>query len=266
MATIPGRNDGELIRTDWGDAVANELNGQCVKKTGSQTMAGPLTVTGAVATGSTMSVTGALFAGGQVAITPAAPTATTHATRKDYVDGLIGTRVATAGDTMTGHLYVGNVPSEANDGLALRTDGHVYSVITTGSAISVPNLIVSRAGTVPVGGALPSDIGGRFMRFDRGTAGLTVGTITVASASSVAYNTTSDPRLKEQTGDAADAADIVQALGSKVYRGRWIADQGEGEEWVFINSTDVEPVAAFAVQGEADAVDWSRRHRPPATR
>ena len=34
MAVIPGVSDGELIRTTWGDAVADELNTNTVKKTG----------------------------------------------------------------------------------------------------------------------------------------------------------------------------------------------------------------------------------------
>ena len=80
-----------------------------------------------------------------------------------------------------------------------------------------------------------------------------IGTITIASASSVAYNTTSDPRLKERTGDADDAATIAAELGRRAYRGRWIADEGTGKEYVFVNSTDVEELAPYAVHGDADA-------------
>lgn len=54
-------------------------------------------------------------AGGQVVIGATAPTAATHATRKDYVDGQINTvtanantRVLRAGDTMTGTLTAPN--------------------------------------------------------------------------------------------------------------------------------------------------------------
>ena len=34
MATIPGVSDGELIRTTWGDAVADELNGELIRRNG----------------------------------------------------------------------------------------------------------------------------------------------------------------------------------------------------------------------------------------
>lgn len=62
-----------------------------------------------------ISTKGAIRSLGQITIRTAAPTAVDHATRKDYVDGLINTvtsnantRVLRAGDTMTGNLTAPN--------------------------------------------------------------------------------------------------------------------------------------------------------------
>jgi hypothetical protein len=83
------------------------------------------------------------------------------------------------------------------------------------------------------------------------------GSITRATATSVAYNTTSDPRSKHRDGPADDAADIVQQLGAKAFRGRWHNDDGvpDGEQWFMLSSHDIEDLLPYLVLGERDAVD-----------
>jgi hypothetical protein len=163
-------------------------------------------------------------------------------------ENTIATKVAKTGDVLTGPLSWGGDPIDAQ-GLQLRLDGVIRS---TNGSTTLANIRLAR------GGAGAIDPGQSFMTFVRGltSSAPVIGSITIATASTVAYNTSSDARLKEPTGDVADAAAIVQALGSLAYRGRWKDDiaEGIGEEWVFVNSQDVQLLAPFAVTGEPDAV------------
>ena len=216
MATIGSVAPDTLITSAWGNSVVSELNNQCLKKTGG-TMSGALLLPSTQATG---------------------PTAAIH---KGYADA---TYLGADGGTMTGLLTVGGDPLEPHAGVSMGVGGRIN---TTQTSAGQPNLYCNRQTAEAVPPGQP------FVRFER--SGLLVGQITIASSTSVAYGTTSDPRLKQATGDVADAATLARTLGSKAYRGRWIADQGQGQEWVFLNSTDVQPVAPYAVQGTADAVD-----------
>ena len=82
MATsISGVDDGELIRTVWGQEVRTAINDECLKSDGSRAMA-----TGAFLT-----------------LSSATPTADNHAVRKKYVDDIT---VKSSGDTMTGRLII----------------------------------------------------------------------------------------------------------------------------------------------------------------
>jgi len=143
----------------------------------------------------------------------------------------------------TGRVRVGDDPAGTNSGVDINPGGAIISRQTTASTAG--SVALTRAGDAAANGQ-------RFASFIHSANGI-IGSILIASSTSVQYATTSDPRLKERTGDAADAAEVVQALGRLAYRGRWKADPG-GSEWVFLNSTDVEAVAPFAVSGEADAV------------
>lgn len=211
---------GELIESVWGNQVRSDLimldNSKVPLAGGS--MSGQLTLVGD-------------------------PVNVSHAARKAYVDNSVATSLPLGGGTLTGGINIGAVPTpQGPSGVALHTNGRVESC----TSADIANLYLERIAPDAL------DIGDRFAAFFRANA--QIGTITIASASSVAYNTTSDARLKERTGDVADAADTVQALGRLAYRGRWIADEGAGEEWIFLNSQDVEPIASFAVTGAADAV------------
>lgn len=159
-------------------------------------------------------------------------------------DGL-ALKVAKAGDSMSGNLQVGNDPSVAV-GMVLSPAGPYRSRIHDSAAHS---LNLWRSGTSQATGQVLAS-------FNIGApTATTIGAITIASGTSVAYQTTSDRRLKERVGDVDDAADLVAELGAKAYRGRWIADGDQGREWVFLNSQDVEQVAPYAVNGDGDGVD-----------
>jgi hypothetical protein len=163
------------------------------------------------------------------------------------------TSQSVAGDIVVGgFLNVGNLPTNSNDGASVRNDGAIHSVVVVGGAApgSLPNITMGRT-TNPA-----QDVGGVYARFDRTSAGTTIGSITIASASAVAYNTTSDPRTKQPVRDASDTAALVQHIGGQAYWGRSLEDGNPvGDEWVFVDSTAVEEVAPYAVTGERDAVD-----------
>jgi hypothetical protein len=151
--------------------------------------------------------------------------------------------LARTGGTLSGTLTVGGTPSDTVAGVAAVTAGRISSSVGTNA---LQNLQCVRFG--PAVG-----VGQQFVNFVRGT--VAIGSITEASSTTVAFNTTSDRRLKQRTGDAGDALDLVAALGALAYRGRWIADDDDGQEWVFVNSQDVEAVAPYAVAGDPAGTD-----------
>lgn len=81
-------------------------------------------------------------------------------------------------------------------------------------------------------------------------AGSVIGTISVASASSVAFNTTSDYRLKEQVLPIEGALDRIMAAKPVTYK--WKSDGSAGEGFLAHELAEVVPLA---VTGEKDAVD-----------
>ena len=93
-----------------------------------------------------------------------------------------------------------------------------------------------------------SAVGQWFAGFNR--AGSTIGAIVVASASSVAYNTTSDYRLKEHVLPMVGALDRIMAANPVTYK--WKSDGSAGEGFIAHELAEVVPLA---VTGEKDAVD-----------
>lgn len=171
-----------------------------------------------------------------------------------YQDG-VDAKVSKSGDSMSGPLTVnGTIQTGSGDGIAstgisTQVNGRINTLQNTGGQ---PNLYCDRV----VSGA--SAAGEKYVLFQR--IGTNIGSISIATATSVGFNTTSDPRLKQVTDDVPDAADLAQALGHAVFRGRWIdpaTDLPEvgGAEWIMASSHDVQDVAPFAVTGERDAVD-----------
>lgn len=80
--------------------------------------------------------------------------------------------------------------------------------------------------------------------------GVISGSITAASASSVAFNTTSDYRLKEQVLPMEGALDKIMTAKPVTYK--WKSDGSAGEGFIAHELAEVVPLA---VTGEKDAVD-----------
>lgn len=80
--------------------------------------------------------------------------------------------------------------------------------------------------------------------------GSLAGSVTVASSSSVAFNTTSDYRLKEQVLPMEGALDRIMAAKPVTYK--WKSDGSAGEGFIAHELAEVVPLA---VTGEKDAVD-----------
>lgn len=80
--------------------------------------------------------------------------------------------------------------------------------------------------------------------------GAEIGSVAVASTSSVAFNTTSDYRLKEQVLPMKGALDRIMAAKPVTYK--WKSDGSDGEGFIAHELAEVVPLA---VTGEKDAVD-----------
>ena len=146
-----------------------------------------------------------------------------------------------------GNLLVAKtVANLAAVGVELNPVGRLY--VTTDTSVTGNNIVAN------INNAAVADV---FASWRRNNT--QIGSVSCASATAVAYNTTSDPRLKENLGPIPDAAERVHGLGAKVFAGRWIdPDTGQAEEggdvWAFLSSHDVQDVAPYAVTGERDAV------------
>ena len=97
--------------------------------------------------------------------------------------------------------------------------------IASGAAAQIYNYgnTVNSHGIQVQGGA---QTGGGFMAiFSRGGDGALVGSISQASATSVAYNTTSDRRLKENIVDSTSGLDLLSKIRVRDYN--YISDPGQ---------------------------------------
>jgi hypothetical protein len=242
MATVPNVSAGELIQSSWGNTVANELNGNVVKKSTATTQAvagafqsasltvtpGGVNVASTITAGSTISTPGSVNAGGAV--------------------------------TATGAVSAGSSspdPGTAAAGVLARSDGAIVSVLIGGTVPA--NLGLTRSGS-PAG-----DVGQAFVHFRRTSANTLIGSITISgTGTTVAFNTSSDRRAKHDDGPIVDAARRVARLARRAFRGRWrpLGDDGVPGDppadttiWDLLSSQDIEDVAPYAVTGERDAVD-----------
>lgn len=161
-----------------------------------------------------------------------------------YLNDGSGSVVACA-NAPAGTLVTGATPDPTGNQVGVQS--HVNGTIFAVNGDTNANVRLTKLGT--------AGVGEQFVRFGRLTSDTGIGSITIASATSVAFNTTSDPRLKESEGPIGDAADRVRALGAAAFRGRWIGDEGAGEVWDFLSSHDVEAAAPYAVHGARDAVE-----------
>jgi hypothetical protein len=92
--------------------------------------------------------------------------------------------------------------------------------------------------------------GFRFLSFRWGASATEIGTITKSSASAVAYNTTSDYRLKENVMPMTGALEKVALLKPVTYT--WKADGSDGQGFI---AHELQAVVPDCVTGEKDAVD-----------
>jgi hypothetical protein len=92
--------------------------------------------------------------------------------------------------------------------------------------------------------------------YNNGTSFSGCGTITV-SGTSVAYNTTSDYRLKENVKPISSGLSTVSALNPVSYDWKVNGEKGEG----FL-AHELQEVIPLAVTGEKDAVDENGKMHP----
>lgn len=182
------------------------------------------------------------------------PTGAGYVANKTYVDSTTVSQVTNS--TMAGQLTIGGAPDAATPvaGILLLPVGQMNVVTPATATAGQANLALGR------GGSPGGNTGAQYVRFDRGAAA--IGSITIASATSVAYGTTSDPRAKTApplTRGIDTAAARVQAIGRNAWQGSHIdpgtGDPEGGDLWDFVSSHDIETHAPYAVYGERDAVD-----------
>lgn len=225
---------------------------------------------------------------------PAAdPTAADHAARKAYVDTQVATRltqaaadtryVDTSGDTMSGGLVVsaggitgnrvdsdGPITAQASistpagtvsgggDSVTAAgwqaTSSGIIRTLLDSTGVGAPNLRVARGGTA---GGTNEDL----IQFIRRASSVdtTIGTIRIASGTTVAYNTSSDPSRKRRVGPLTDALSRVRRLARRAYRGQWKADDEDAPVWDFVNGDDIACVAPYATSYDGQWwVDYSK--------
>jgi len=92
--------------------------------------------------------------------------------------------------------------------------------------------------------------GYRFASFRIGAGATEIGTITKASATTVAYNTSSDYRLKENVQPMQNALAVIGALKPCTYD--WIGHDESGEGFI---AHELQEIIPIAVTGVKDAVN-----------
>ena len=213
--TTPDAVPGEVIEAAWGDAVRADLTNLDTGKFDK--------------TGGALSGLAAYVAG----LTPSSPN---HLADKEYVDAADALALPKSGGTMSGALVVEGSPNPTTKGVAI-VNGRVWT--TLGFAADAPNFRAWMAGAFAAGT--------RFMDFRYGGAADTlIGSIAVVNASSIAYNTTSDKRLKTLTRpvDPSEALDKLTAIEPVHFT--WNNDPAVGEQVGFL-AQDLHTVAPEVV-------------------
>lgn len=159
------------------------------------------------------------------------------------------------GDTMDGPLVVGGTPGPATGAVGTTLDEEGFVGSTAGNArVGSANVMLKR-----VGGDGAQANNEPFVTFRREAAGTgsaeIIGQIIIKTGSTVSYETSSDYRLKENLGPITDAAARIQQIAPLTFRGRFIADEGAGDEWDMVAAHDLAAVVPYAVRGTKDAVD-----------
>jgi hypothetical protein len=162
-----------------------------------------------------------------------------------------------AGGSGTSMLFYNNAGNER-----MRIDSSGYVLIKTATSIAsgtnarfqVSYLKQSEWGMI----VRPSDnnTGGGGPVIFQNQGGTTIGTIS-ADASNVAYNTSSDYRLKHSVAPIIGGLATVSALKPVTYK--WIVDDKVGEGFL---AHELQEIIPFAVTGEKDAVNEDGSIKP----
>ena len=120
---------------------------------------------------------------------------------------------------------------------------------TTSAGVDKVRISASHGPNVNLGLVCADDINGTYISF-RNSAATQIGSITRSGASTVAYNTSSDYRLKEAVSPMTGALSRVAALKPVTYK--WKADGSDGEGFI---AHELQAVVPDCVTGEKDAVD-----------
>lgn len=263
--------------TILGNAVADTFNvgaGGIVKDaSGNTTFGGGVTITGALSSVTDITSTGNTVLG--------------NATTDTFNVGAGGIVKDSLGNTTFGGRVlniVGSVGAPSISFTGTPTTG-IYSPNTNQFGIATAGvlaMIVDGAQNVMIGGTSSDPIaagvngfqstgsatrlnamGGPALLLGRGTSdgqcvqffrnGLQVGNISV-TATSTAFNTSSDPRLKNITGPLSGSGAFIDAL--KPWVGTWRVD---GSPFVGFLAHEVQDVASRAVLGQKNAVDGAGR-------
>lgn len=236
---------GEPIETAWGNQVRADLlalNAGKAELSGatftgavlgiSPTAAGHLTRKDYVdnADALKLNLTGGTVTGQISGITP---TAAAHLARKDYIDNIdaannaaILLRALKSGDTFSGNVQIGGDAETRVAGIDLRADGVFVNAITNtgGGTSTTGNITMHREG---LSAGQPGDVGGVYVYIRR--ANTSIGSITIAAGPTTAYNTTSDPRLKEGAKPITNAVRDLRKMAP--IRGRFKGDTAEMLMW-----------------------------------
>ena len=167
------------------------------------------------------------------------------------VEAGVNARVRKAGDIMTGELQIGGAANTDVAGLREFPSGLLWSTATVGggSTLSDANVWLNRTGA---SAGQPAAVGGVYQRFTRGWA-TTIGSIAIGTGGTqVAYNTTSDKRLKSLVGpvDGDEAVAKVGALEPVAYTWNDAPEAGEQVGFFAQDVYDVAPEAVTPGEGE----------------
>jgi len=148
---------------------------------------------------------------------------------------------------------------------AMRIDSNGFLLVGKTSVLNTVagSLITSGAASFVTDSASPADgpslqlvninasvvNGYRFASFRVNAGATEIGTITKASATTVAYNTSSDYRLKENVQPMQNALAVISALKPSTYD--WIGHSESGEGFI---AHELQEIIPIAVTGVKDAV------------